>query len=79
MFEVSDEEVPDECSPLPAEHGDYGEWRIELAKYRTSFARFPRGIGNRLLRRSWRLADASLTACHGAVLPESLRNGRPLR
>jgi NTE family protein len=69
-------DAPDEWTAGRPEHD---EWRVQLALYKTSFARFPREICERLLYRGWWLTGATLTAYHRAALPPSLPDWRPLR
>jgi NTE family protein len=69
-------DAPDEWSNTRPEHD---EWRVQLAMYKTSFAKFPLEICERLLYRGWWLTGATLTAYHRAVLPRSLPDWRPLR
>jgi NTE family protein len=68
-------DAPDEWSSTRPEHD---EWREELAMYKTSFAKFPREICDRLLYRGWWLTGATLSAYHRAVLPDSLPTWRDL-
>lgn len=67
----------------PAEWADTrperDEWRVRLATYKTSFAKFPREICEGLLYRGWWLTGATLTAYHRAALPHALPDWRPLR
>jgi NTE family protein len=69
-------DAPEEWAATRAEHD---EWRVQLATYKTSFAKFPAEICERLLYRAWWLTGATLTAYHRAVLPASLPDWRPLR
>jgi NTE family protein len=69
-------DAPDEWSNTRPERD---EWRVQLAMYKTSFAKFPVEICDRLLYRGWWLTGATLTAYHRAVLPRSLPDWRPLR
>lgn len=69
-------DAPDEWKATRPERD---EWRVRLAQYKTSFAKFPVDICEQLLYRGWWLTGATLTAYHRAVLPPSLPEWRPLQ
>ncbi|MGH2705797.1 MAG: patatin-like phospholipase family protein [Actinomycetota bacterium] len=66
---------PDEWLEGRPEHP---EWRDQLANFKTSFARFPSQIANRLIYRGWWLTGATLSSFHREVLPAALPMWREL-
>lgn len=73
------------ATTVPEVPSEWAEGRDEdraavplLAGYKTSFARFPREICEKLIYRGWWLAGATVSKYHRSILPSELPDWRPL-